>query len=432
MLAAADLRSLDREDDAFGPNSRDTDPNELEFGFNDADLRQRLRTILQFVNICDRLGDQPWRVAPSSLFLCTRPPSYFDIARRWLYRSETRGFRHDVFEQLLELVNAIRGTRYWHPIGTVLDEHNVRIPDEPLVTQRSTRNPGLVLGNLVSPNGSFEGSARPVSGSLVGRPVLTAERLRGLAHVLDATSRLARREPDRRNLLVLPELSLPRPWFRSVANYIARWGLFGLVAGLEYRHHPTRPWVLNQAWVAIPGPWQSVAAWPWTKGRPARVEADELGRLGVSFGPSLDGERRRVVVDSPYDLVSVLICSELIEAGKISDLVGRVEVVAVPSWNKDTASYDHLIKSAGVQLHSIIAVANNGHYSDCRAWAPMTARWRRDLCRLIERDENGIVFVEIPLASLRAFREGDDVGQRNLVTRPEEPEWRPLPPYWPG
>ena len=125
----------------------------------------------------------------------------------------------------------------------------------------------------------------------------------------------------------------------------------------------------------------------------------------------------------------------MIEAARISDLVGRVELVAVPSWNQDTASYDHLIQSAGVQLNAIIAVANNGEFSDCRAWAPMTDRWRRDLCRLIERDEDDIVFADIPLASLRAFRRTALSGLRRAtaVGRTEErPEWRPLPPYWPS
>ena len=110
----------------------------------------------------------------------------------------------------------------------------------------------------------------------------------------------------------------------------------------------------------------------------------------------------------------------------MSDLLGRVEIVAVPSWNTDTSSYDHLIQSTGLQLHSIIAVANNGTYSDCRAWAPKSERWKRDLCRLIERNENDVVFAEIPLSSLRAFREESDPGIRQ-----KNPEWKPLPPYWP-
>ena len=53
-----------------------------------------------------------------------------------------------------------------------------------------------------------------------------------------------------------------------------------------------------------------------------------------------------------------------------------------------------------------IAIANNGHYSDCRVWAPRTQRWERDLCRLIERDVDDVVHVDVPLRSLVAFHNG--------------------------
>jgi hypothetical protein len=118
--------------------------------------------------------------------------------------------------------------------------------------------------------------------------------------------------------------------------------------------------------------------------------------------------------------LSVLICSELIEARRVADLLGRVNVVICPAWNPDTSSYDHLIQSAGFQLHAIIAIANNGHYSDCRAWAPRSQRWERDLCRLIERDVDDVVHVDVPLVELAAFHKG------NLVKG-----WKPLPPDWP-
>lgn len=102
-----------------------------------------------------------------------------------------------------------------------------------------------------------------------------------------------------------------------------------------------------------------------------------------------------------------------------------------PSWNPDTASYDHIIQTVGLQLHAIVAIANNGHYSDCRAWALRRVRWSRDLCRLIERDVDAVVTVELPLRSLREFRatHGAPAGQA-MEPRNEELGWRPLPPDW--
>lgn len=194
------------------------------------------------------------------------------------------------------------------------------------------------------------------------------------------------------------------------------------MTGLEYLHDPKHPQVSNQVFAVLPGPFSSAAAWPWTKRLPAREEGQQLAKLkpAVSFPPAPPSSVARTVVKSPWGALSVLICSELIEARRVADLIGRVDVVLCPAWNTDTSSYDHLIQSVGFQLHSIIAIANNGHYSDCRAWAPRSERWERDLCRLIERDVDDVVHVDIPLASLVAFHKG----------RPDK-DWRPLPPDWP-
>ena len=90
------------------------------------------------------------------------------------------------------------------------------------------------------------------------------------------------------------------------------------------------------------------------------------------------------------------------------------------------------IQTAGTVLNSFVAIANNGIYSDSRAWAPLTVRWRRDLCRLIERDSDSLVWVELPLASLQSFRNNP---LPTTVKQSEDDElrleWRSLPPDWP-
>ena len=422
LLRAADLRSLDREDDEFGSNRLDTtNADSHDFGLHDSQLTKRLSVIEEFVGLCKHLSDSPWVISSSSLFLCTRPPSYFDVARRLLHRTE-RKLSSNAFTVLLEWVNAIRGTRYADPVGEVVDECTVRIPGAEISADEEREDPQIILGNLELPKSYFDNN---VSGLLknLNDPVLTIPRLRDLNQVLIAATERSFRHKPGNSLLVLPELSLPRSWFRTVAKHVSKNRSFGLIVGLEYNRHPNRPWVFNQAYAVIPGPFGSVATWPWTKQFPAREEHRELEKHGLSFGPIGHGQSsRRIVVQSPYGNLAVLICSELLEAAKISDLMGRAEVIAVPAWNRDTASYDHLIQTVGLQLHAIVAVANNGNYSDSRVWAPREIRWERDLCRLIERQANGIVGVTIPLASLRSFHGQGSKGEK---------EWKPLPPRWP-
>ena len=232
-------------------------------------------------------------------------------------------------------------------------------------------------------------------------------------------------------LLVLPELSVPRRWFRAVASHIVRHGGFGAVMGLEYLHDLSGPFVLNQAFAVLPGAFGAVATWPWTKRWPADGEWKELAAmtLPLQFRPRTT-DPPRVVVETSWGRFSTLICSELIEARRVADLLGRAELVLCPAWNTDTASYDHLIQSVGFQLHAIVAVANNGHYSDCRAWAPLSVRWRRDLCRLIERDVDDIVQVRLPMRSLIEFH--NDATPSTNGSAEERSDWRPLPPHWPA
>jgi hypothetical protein len=426
QLAAADLRARDREDDALASDQRvEFDQNWLRVDVkSDAALSQRLMQIDKFVRRCKERDDRPWLMPAARLFLCTRPPSYFDIARRWLCDVEIEGFAPDVFRELLAVVNAVRGTEYADAVGEVVDASTVSILGgamETALTDSSTpRDPRIILGNLSVDVREWDAAATRTHAVPHNSPRVTVGRLARVARILHHAFHAARdRVPA---LLVLPELSLPREWFRSVSNHVVRRGQFGLVTGLEYLHDPKQPYVSNQVFAVLPGPFGSVATWPWTKRLPAYREMNYLGSLKppVSFAPPPSGSQKRVVVRSPWGAMSVLVCSELIEARRIADLLGRVDVVLCPAWNQDTSSFDHLIQSAGLQLHAIIAIANNGHYSDCRAWAPRRSRPERELCRLIERGVDDVVQVDIPLRSLVAFHRGA-----------LSDEWRPLPPDWP-
>lgn len=457
QLAEADLRSRDREDDALPSGvHRSFDPRWLRSNLSRSkDLAARLSAIDEFVEKCQQLGDRPWVMPAARLFLCTRPPSYFDVARRWLFRTEEKGFESGTFDDLIRIVNALRGTGYNHGVGSVLDASTVAI-DPPSSGRRKSdvidpREPRVILGNLVVEDAAWLGAATRKPGAPYGAPILTKKRLLGLSGVLEKAAEASRRGTV--EMLVLPELSLPRRWFRTVANHVVKAGNYGLVAGLEYVHHNSKPFVVNQVYAVLPGPFLSAAVWPWTKRLPAREEGKQLSllKVPVSFAPQITTSIPRTVIHSAWGRFSVLICSELIETRRVADLLGRAELVLCPAWNPDTASYDHLVQSVGFQLHSIIAIANNGHYSDCRAWAPRTQRWERDLCRLIERDVNDVVHFDLPLASLYAFHNGDSqvvdrfahlrelldrrdiAGARRALSKlsAESPSvWRPLPPDW--
>lgn len=422
LLAACDLRTRDREDDRFEPSRRHQSPSDWMYNAlrGDALLNMRFSEIERFLSTLQSTSD-PWRAPAAKLFLHTRPPSYFDIARRYLASAARTGFEPTVFPNLLSVVNAVRGTSYFNPVGRVEDRATVSIPADAHVGP--TIDPLVMLGNLVAED-------RDWLAAVTKRPRRTRSRLDALALVIDradySTHPRRGQRTQTNNVLLLPELSIPRQWLRPVAHHVVQRNRYTAVVGLEYEHVGSGL-VENQAHMVMPGPWSSVATWAWTKGTPAFEEGLLLASNKLAFPAPLKGPR--IVVRTPFGRFSVLICSELLEVSSVADLLGRTELVLAPSWNPDTSSYDHVVRTAGMYLNSIIAVANNGHYSDCRAWAPLTTRWKRDLCRLIERDVNSIVTFRAPLASLRNFR--TTVRKLGRDGKPIPADWRPLPPEWP-
>ncbi|HVZ34082.1 MAG TPA: hypothetical protein VG963_16765, partial [Polyangiaceae bacterium] len=425
-FAAADLRTADREDDCVDASMRDeTDHGDFETDLRlESVLSDRFDSIKRFLARCASLGEQCWGISNVALFACTRAPAYFDVARRWLAECENKGFDVDVFDDLLEVVKAVRGNKYRDAIGTVLSGRVVHFnlsvdPGE----EPSAR---LILGNLCVKEKWLIQATNRSTNAPMGQPARTFSRLRGLATVFakaELAARVRPKTPGRRppGLLVLPELALPRAWIRAIARHMVRANAFSLVAGLEYFHERGRPVVHNQAMGIFVGPYQSVATWLWTKGFPANIEERMLSAVGLSF-PPVNPSLRRTVVSSRFGTLSVLICSEMIEARLISELIGT-ELILVPSWNKDTASYDHLIQSVSLQAHSVVAISNNGDFSDCRAWAPYKDRWRRDLCRLIQRKDDDVIWVDLPIHELRTVHyEGGEEGEEGRWS------WRPLPP----
>jgi predicted amidohydrolase len=422
LFSSADLRMLDREDDHNYRPSFPANPHRLlERALRRfPEMSARLKDIDQFLQICSSLNDESWRCTAVALFASTRPPQYFDVSRRFFAEEELKDRRPGEFLQVQSLVNSLRGTRYYKPVGglkgkdeVVLDLFSRRIP---------ISESRLILGNLFTPLDSWKRSFQPQPDSSVIRPDTSLQRYEGISTILLKALDASRAGPSPRppSLLVLPELSVPRRWIRLVAKHIAKMESYSVVMGVEYFVERKKRQVRNQAMGIFIGDFGVAATCLWTKQFPAEEEARGLAKAKPAFSlVSTTRSRPRTVLDTPFGRISVLICSELIEARLVHELVGRTEIVLVPSWNPDTSSYEHLVQSVGLQMHGVVAIANNAEYSDCRAWAPARVRYERDMGRLIERNVNEVLVVDVPIAKLRQFHSG---GLKD--------GWKPLPPGW--
>lgn len=419
-LARADLRLVDRESEIATESTPLTQSEQTVESIAIA-LGQRsehadqLRQIQQFLDICDEQGDSVYAGrSVMDVLLATRPPTYTDILFLWIRAGRP-------LSQLLEVVNAVRGTRYF--------------------TNSMSEDDGFVIADGVSGD-SFSGTTRIVLGNLCtevewcsaalrSMPVLTRERQARVARVINQAIEVAKagRDPSKvtPTLLVLPELSLPRRWQREVFSHLVSHGAgLGLVGGIEYDVKGRD--VYNEAVAFLPRSYSTSAGWVWTKGQPAHQEGRDLREAGFVF-KGRDPNLRFIVMSSEHGRFAPLICSEFLEIGARAELTGRVEMLLIPAWNKDRNTFEKMAQAASLDMHSFVAIANNGEISDCRVCGPFKEEYRRDVCRLISPGANETVVADLPIQSLRQYQQNEvqyehDVRAGKLVA----PEWKPMPP----
>lgn len=425
-LLAADLRLIDRETDhaigtPAGPEKRHLVTVLDEEMATDLEYRSRRSEIRAFLSACRSINDEVFAdLHVVDILLMTHPPSYVDILMRWLSAELP-------VSRLGDIVNAVRGTRYQTAPMTEVGGRIVVEPRNGVVSLAPPETSRIILGNLCTELEAWTAS--------LTAPQLTFARLRRLSTVVNQAISAGRTANGESVLLVLPELSIPRRWVRQLLHHLVdKNENLALVAGLEYEVEQKA--VYNEVLAFLPRGYASAAGWVWTKRHPAVHEGSELQQLGFQLA-TRGLQRRFVPIESEHGDFIALVCSELLEVEARSKIVGKVDLVLVPAWNKDTPSFEALIQAAALELHAFVAIANNGIFSDCRIRGPYDQAWMRDVCRLVSRDENAIVAANLPIGDLRAYRadaNAYDARRERDKKLPGKklPGWKPLPPGWPG
>lgn len=390
ILRTADLRTTDRETDLQQLHGQVLPDIEPRVGRLGRAIRQtsitseRWSKITQFLQACRDSNDHTYRnVSVPGVLLMTRPPTQFDVSCRWAKAKRS-------LAELSDVTNAMRGTRY---VGTVVrqpDATTIDITSLDWYLRGRPEDAMVVLGNVQIENDWWQSAVQ-------GNQVVTRRRMAGIGRIVNEAIRLKHRK-KLATILVLPELSLPGRLLRPLAHRLIQEDV-SLIAGLEYSRSGTN--VVNEA-VGVFAPGFKIAAvWWWPKSLPARGENRELLKLGVTF---VEHHGTPTVVSTDFGAVSVLICSELLDVRTRGDLLGRIDLLVIPAWNQDTATFDHTIQTTANDLHCYAAVANNALFSDCRVQVPSEERFERDACRLISRGEDTVIAVVVSADTLRKFQ----------------------------
>lgn len=421
VLRHADLRHLDRDDDVSMFGTPAALPAETIRGHTAilnrvrrSDLAARLRAIDDYLTRFAASSDDAWHgMHALSTLLAARPPTFSDVAARVLAHAPPN---EDVGLLVARSVDALRGTRYERGGGAFTASPDGTRRTISIEGHDSPEHLRVIVANLPVDLEAFKSAAS-------GAPRLTLARFRALDDALREAARAVRDARRSRTpaLLVLPELSIPRRWTRSVVHHAVRERI-SLVAGLEYRRSGTK--VVNEAMGVFPLSYYRAAPASWTKRYPARKEERYLASLGLSFAGGPFAPRQ--IVHSAHGRLSVLICSELLEAPALADLRGHLELLVVPAWNDDTGTFDHVTHTVSSMLvHAYVAVANNAEASDSRIVAPMyKPRHLREAARIIQRGYSRVIWDDVPMEALHAFHTAGRQPSGAI-------EFRPLPPGWP-
>jgi hypothetical protein len=237
--------------------------------------------------------------------------------------------------------------------------------------------------------------------SVMRMPDPDAERYDRLCRLLNGVIA----QPQHSRYLVLPELALPAHWFIRIARKLQGRGI-SLITGIEYLH-ASKARVRNQVWAALSHDglgFPSLMIYRQDKQRPALHEEQELQHLaGLELRPDKAWKTPPILQHGDLRF-ALLICSELTNISYRAALRGKVDVLFVPEWNRDTETFNTLVESSALDMHAYIVQCNDRQYGDSRIRAPFKDIWQRDLLRVKGGITDYCVIGEIDMQALRQFQ----------------------------
>jgi hypothetical protein len=178
-----------------------------------------------------------------------------------------------------------------------------------------------------------------------------------------------------------------------------------LIAGLEYRI--TAKGVRNDAYHSIATDWgwhKTSVIYLQPKLAPAHEERRAFKAQHKKLASPSAFFSRPTIVQHENLFYSVLICSDLTNIAHRYRLQGRIDVLVVIEWNKDTETFGLLVESAANDLHAYIVQSNNREYGDSRVRVPRKQGYERDLVRVRGGSEDYFVVADLDIKALRQFQ----------------------------
>ena len=208
---------------------------------------------------------------------------------------------------------------------------------------------------------------------------------------------------------IMPELSVPFEWFLTAALKLKKCGI-SFIAGVEYCHK-SRTKITNKVWASLLHDslgFPSLMLYSQDKQMPALHEKREVERISDrDFSPDICWKNPPIIQHGNL-FFSILICSELTNIAYRSYLRGKIDILFVPAWNQDLETFNALVESAALDIHSYVVECNDRAYGDTRIRCPHKDSWARDILRTKGGACDYLVTAIVDIELLRRFQSSYD------------------------
>ena len=302
-------------------------------------------------------------------------------------------------KRFIKLINSLRGTH--SEVSYKNKKYECKLSVEEVCNKKLTNCKSVDVAIT-----NFEVKDEYWKNSVIKQPIKTLERYIKIQHMVNDAVR------KKTDYLIFPELSMPQEWAWFISQKLLANNI-SLITGVEYIHTVEKTSELNQKIVH-----NSIMMF---------LVSDNIGfnymkyfrqdKLVGAYQESIDLQNIANIKLKPDDkyknkkiyrhgnfYFSSLICNELTDIENRFNLRGNIDCLFAIEWNRDIKSFNALVESSSLDIHSYIVQVNNRNYGDSRIRAPYKDDWDRDVVQVRGGKHDYLIVGEINIEKLREFQ----------------------------